>query len=266
MKENSLFFDITKKEQDSAVRYLLGAILKCRKKEGLPSNRTTFDEDVNIYLAHLLFAVSLPQYHEMADPYLSMDTSDVMRWIRETEDRTLRYFIYKVNADHILVHSAIFDDLGQRPAKVVFRRSKRHFQELARLYYDQAANYHKRIYRKKTAVGDVLGKLSQHFDSYQIILSRVRKDYFHFVESFRDEVFQYFAKEVSQYEGEWKKKQLLDRFLELYGKWLETKNAELEGDITRIARELEALDPEFHFDIERQFGPRPDRGDEKKCA
>src|SRR3990167_4322642 len=94
LRENCLYFDISKQERDSAIRYLLGSILKSREESHFPSNYYTFDEDVNVYLAHLLFAVSLPEYHEMAAPYLSLDTSDVLNWVRATEDRTLRYFIF----------------------------------------------------------------------------------------------------------------------------------------------------------------------------
>ena len=264
MDKKCIYFDITKKEQDSAIRYLLGAILKTRSNEGIPSNKKTFDEDVNVYLAHLLFAVSLPQYHEMAEPYLSNDTNEVMRWVRDSKDRTIRYFIYKVNADHMLIHSAIFNDLSPK-SKVMFRRSKRHFRELAKLYYDQAASYHKRIYRKRTAVGDVLNKLAQHYDMYQRLLTVVKRDYFQFIESFRDQAFKGFTHELNSYEREFKLKKTMDEFLERYAKWLETKNPELEAEIIQLSRILSQLDPQFHFDVSKFKSKRGDEG-EKKAA
>ncbi len=266
MKDNCLYFDITKQERDSAIRYLLGAIIKCRGEEGMPSNMYTFDEDVNVYLAHLLFAISLPEYHEMANPYLSKESSDILKWVNDTEDHTIRYFIFKVNADHLLVHSTIFDDLANRSRQKFFKVSKNHYRELAKLYYDQAAVYHKRIYRKKTGVGDVLEKLSHYFEVYQDLLKHVRLEYFNFVYSFRDQVFRYFTRELKAYERELERKKKLDEFLDLYSQWLETKAPELEIKILAVANALEKLDPDFHFDLIKHLYRQGGGWHERKCA
>jgi hypothetical protein len=265
-KDHCLYFEITKQERDSAIRYLLGAIIKCRKEEGMPSNHYTFDEDVNVYLAHLLFAVSLPEYHEMAEPYLSKESSDVLRWVGDTEDDTIRYFIFKVNADHLLIHTAIFDDLMHRARRRLIRTSQGHYQELAKLYYDQAATYHRRIYRKKTGVGDVLSKLSHYFEIYQRLLKHVRREYFDFVNSFKDQAFRYFLEDLRNCENELKKKDKMDRFLDLYARWLETKNADLEQEINQIVSELKALDPHFDFGLDRPLNRYRGGPNERKCA
>ncbi|MCM8774933.1 MAG: hypothetical protein NC930_01045 [Candidatus Omnitrophica bacterium] len=267
-EDNCLYFDITKQERDSAIRYLLGAIINTRQKCGFPSNRYVYDEDVNIYLAHLLFAVSLPEYHEMAEPYLSNETSDILRWVRATEDRTIRYFIFKVNADHILVDSAIFDNLNRGLGDKIFKYSEKHYQEVGKLYYDQAAAYHKRIYRKKTGVGEVLEKLAHYFENYQRMLKEVRREYFQFLNSFRDQAFHYFLKEIQQYENDISKKVKLDRFLDLYGNWLETKNPELKTEIISLVTELRRLDPNFTFDTIQAFENDNDGDihDERECA
>ena len=115
-----LYFSLSTEERESAIYFLLESILKA-KDQSLGLVRTlSFDEDVNIYLAHLLFAVSLPEYQEMAAPFLSKNTEEIFEWIRETEDPMLRYFIFKVNADHLLIQSTIFNPglpgLPERPA------------------------------------------------------------------------------------------------------------------------------------------------------
>lgn len=264
--DNCLYFDITKQERDSAIRYLLGTIIKSRNEINFPSNSCIYDEDVNVYMAHLLFAVSLPEYHEMAEPYLSTDTSDILRWVRATEDRTIRYFIFKVNADHILMHTAIFDDLNKNSRKRIFRKTPQHHQEVAKLYYEQAAAYHKRIYRKKTGVGEVLTKLAQYFDQYQEILRYARREYFHFVNSFKDQAFNQFLGEFKQYERDFNSKAKMDRFLELYGRWLMSHDPALATEVLRVTRELKAIDPDFNFDAERELFGRGGFFDEKKCA
>jgi hypothetical protein len=263
VNDSKLYFDISKQERDSAIRYLLGAIIKVRKEQNFPSNYYTFDEDVNVYLAHLLFAVSLPEYHEMAEPYLSLDTSDILRWVRATEDRTIRYFIFKVNADHILMHTAIFDDIESKKDKNLMKRSQKHFRELAQLYYDQAAQYHHRIYRKQTGVGEVLQKLARYFESYQALLKQVRREYFGFMNSFRDQAFNHFMTEVTSYEKESEKRRKLDEFLDLYARWMQTRQNGLDSELLRRVEELKKLDNAFTFDLNKlQQG----EDDERKCA
>jgi hypothetical protein len=262
-KENCLYFDITQQERDSAIRYLLNAIMKSRKESHFPSNYYTFDEDVNVYLAHLLFAVSLPEYHDMAEPYLSLETSDILRWVQATEDRTIRYFIFKVNADHLLIHSAIFDDIGHKPDSKFFKKSQKHFRELAQLYYEQAAHYHTRIYRKRTGVGEVLTKIAKYFDQYQNLLRLVRRDYFNFMSGFRDQAFSQFMNEVQRYEHEFQKQQQIDQLLDLYSQWLNRKDPQVEGEIQRRISEIRKHDADFQFDFDRL---RKGGSDERKCA
>ena len=245
MKDPHLYFDVDRQERDSAIRFLLGAILRSRQESGAEEQIVEFDEDVNIYLAHLLFAVTLPEYRDLAEPYLSNDSSDVLRWIRGTEDRTIRYFIFKVNADHLLIHLTVFDDLASGRHRGIFGRSEKHFAELGRLYYEQASSYHTRIYRKKTGVGDVLHKLSRHFHLYREILQLVRKDYLHFVTRFRDQEFDRFIEDLGRYEQETDKRSKADRFLDLYSEWLKTKDARLVPSLRQLLEEIRQTEPGF---------------------
>lgn len=245
MNEPYLYFDIGKNERESAIRYLMGAILRSRVDLGIERVVEEFDEDVNVYLAHLLFAVALPEYRELADPYLSTESGDVLRWVKATEDRTIRYFIFKVNADHLLLHLAVFDDLVAKPWRSVFRRSEKHFAELGKLYYEQASNYHTRIYRKRTGVGDVLQKLARYFDIYSDLLKTVRRDYFHFVTRFRDQVFDRFIEELGSYEQQTEKRERVDHFLDLYAQWLKSKDPALRNEMKRMVQEIRKFEPEF---------------------
>lgn len=264
--DGRLYFDITTQERDSAIRYLLGTIINARKEANFPSNYYTFDEDVNIYLAHLLFAISLPEYHEMADPYLSMESSDVLNKVRETEDRTIRYFIFKVNADHMMVHTAIFNDLSAKHPYRFFNRPAKHYRELAKLYYDQAAAYHRRIYRKQTGVGDVLEKLSRYFEYYQNVLKIARREYFNFINGFRDQVFLEFLSEMRNYEKEAQKRIQMDVFLDLYAQWLRFRDPQIRQQLEKVVEELKALDPNFQFDVQREIQEGGGWNEKRKCA
>ena len=242
------YFDIPKQERDSAVSFLLNALLKSRSACRLPSNESAFDEDVNIYLAHLLFAASLPDYQGAVRRYLSTNVSEMADLVEKNDDRIIRYFIYKVNADHLMVHLGVFQNLENE--RRVFGKSEQQFSSMAQNYYQQAANYNRRIYRRETAIGSVLGKLSGNFDRYKTILQFARKEFFHFSNQFHDEPFQKFCEEINRFEREQNLNNAIDRFLDSYAEWIRTKGVEERLQLIERAKELEAIDSGFSFRLE----------------
>lgn len=245
-----IYFDMTANERDSALRFLLSAIIKTKEENPQLVRKATVDEDVNVYLAHLMFAIALPEYHEMADPYLSKRSSDIMEWVKSTEDRTVRYFIYKVNADHLLMHTTLFHDLNAKH-KTIFKSPEEYYQEQASLYYSEAAKYHQQMNRKKTGIANVLEKIATDFKYYQRILDLVREDYFTFVTTFREKHFRSFLNEVSLYEKENYYDQKMDEFLSAFYEWNETQNDAMRAKAAQLAEDLKRMNPEFKF----QFPP-----------
>ncbi len=246
-----LYFDMTANDRDSALRFLLSAIIKTKEEHPHLTRKANEDEDVNVYLAHLMFAIALPEYHEMADPYLSKHSSDIMEWVKGTEDRTVRYFIYKVNADHLLMHTTLFHDLANVKQKAIFKSPNEYYQELATLYYSEAAKYHQQMNRKKTGIAHVLEKVAADFKYYQRILELVREDYFTFVKTFREKHFNNFLNEVSHYEKENFYDAKMDAFLTAFHEWNEAQNEAMRSKVAQLAADLQRMNPEFKF----QFPP-----------
>jgi hypothetical protein len=252
-KAPQLYFSLSSEDRESAIFFLLESILKAKDGAQGLTRTLSFDEDVNIYLAHLLFAVSLPEYHDMADPFLSSNSQEIFEWVKETEDPMLRYFIFKVNADHLLVQSTIFNPdplLAKRfSLKKEAKEAKTEERLAAILYYNQASRCHAGVYDKKTGVGEVLGKIASQFDVYRHVLAGVKEDYFKFIECFREQAFQHFLVKLSGYEKEHLKEMKMEKFLDVYQRWLATKSPELKQQILQLTRELRELDPQFHFDV-----------------
>jgi hypothetical protein len=257
-----LYFDIPKQERDSAIAFLLNTLLKSRTACQLPSNENSFDEDVNIYLAHLLFAASLPDYQEAVRRYLSTNVSEMTELVEKNDDRIVRYFIYKVNADHLMIHLGVFHDL--EASRHLFAKSEKQYVSMARDYYSQAADYNRRIYRRQTAIGSVLEKLAYDFNRYQAVLHFARKEFFHFASRFRDESFQKFCDDVKQYEDQEKFNRAIDQFLDSYAEWIRTKNANARFKLIDCARKLQAIKPEFTFNFSAEGGSAS--GGEEKAA
>lgn len=245
-----LYFDIPKQERDSAIAFLLDALLKSRSACHFPSCSPEDEgsaEDVNIYLAHLLFAASLPDYQTAIKRYLSTNVNDMNELLLRNDDRIVRYFIYKVNADHLMVHLGIFQSIGAE--KHFFDKTEEQYSSMAKSYYDQAADYSQRIYRRKTAIGSVLGKLSASFDRYKAVLHHVRKDFFHFMNYFNDQNFGKFCEDVNRYSYEEARNRAVDQFLDAYAEWIETKDLNLRRKLEQLAKKIKEVDPQFSFDF-----------------
>jgi len=261
MSENSerktkvpyLYFSLSNEDRESAIYFLLESILKSRNQTPGLVRTPSCNEDVNIYLAHLLFAVSLPEYHDMADPFLSTNPNEVFEWVRETDDPMLRYFIFKVNADHLLVQSTIFNPDPQLAKRFSTKRDISDEKSEERLsaifYYNQASRFHTGVYDKKTGVGEVLGKIAGQFDLYRRILAGVKEDYFKFIESFREQALRHFLVKLGDYEKDHLRDIKMEQFLECYQGWLTTKAPALKSKILHLIQELGQLDPQFRFDI-----------------
>ena len=247
---NYFYFDIPKEERDAAVSFLLDALIRSRAICQLPSNEPEFDEDVNIYLAHLLFAASLPDYQEAVRRYVSIQVSDVADLIERAEDRVVRYFIYKVNADHLLVHLGIFNDLPVQ--QKMLGKTERQYTSMAQGYYEQAAGYNHRIYRRQTAVGSVLEKLAHSFHCYIKILRALRKDFFCFSNQFPDHSFGQFCEEINRYERDQKLNETRDLFLDTYLQWRKTKDIAIRTKLEALAGKLKELDLNFQFHLKEE--------------
>ena len=247
-----LYFNLSNEERESAIYYLLECILKARDQAHGFLKAPVFDEDVNIYLAHLLFAITLPEYHDMADPFLSAQPEQVFQWVRETEDPTLRYFIFNVNADNLLVQSTVFNpdpELAKRfPAQKNKKGEKDEEAMAAVLYYNHACRCHEGMHDKKTGVGEVLAKIAGNIGLYQRILAGVRPDYLKLIDCFRDQAFQHFFVKMEGYEKQYQKEINMEFFLEAYQQWLLRRDPVQKNRVLALARELQGMDPEFRFD------------------
>ena len=81
--------------------FMINCLLYSRMETGLVSNADCYDEDVNVYLAHLLHAFINPEYVEQSRKFLSKYDSDVFRRLSTSTDARLKYQIFKTNADFL---------------------------------------------------------------------------------------------------------------------------------------------------------------------
>src|SRR5882672_9260409 len=106
-----LYVDLkdTSRELQPTYYFMVNCLLYSRMETGLVSNQDFYDEDVNVYLAHLLHSFINPDYVEQSRRFLSKYDTDVFRRLSQSTDARLKYQIYKTNADFLLVSIGIFD-------------------------------------------------------------------------------------------------------------------------------------------------------------
>jgi len=238
-------------EREGAINYLLSGILRSREAIELPSNEQCFDEDVNVYLAHLLYSVCLPSYSEWTNQYIAKHTIDVQELLDQCEDIFSKYLIYKLNADHLLLKMSVFKDNSiVSKNQQLFAQSDGYFMEKAKSYFEQAAIFNRRVYHKKTAVSDILQKIATHFEIYQHVLFEMRRDYFNFSTMFGDPSFMSFMAELKQYEHEMSREQKIDQFLDLFCRYKKYKDESTRIKLLVLGNEIKKIDNSFSFDLE----------------
>ena len=241
-----LYFNLKEAKRESALGFLVESLLKSRIEMGLQQDPADPDEDVNIYLAFLLLEATLPTFKERMERYTSRRDTDVFKMIEESQDNTLKYQVYKTNADHLLFSLGILQQVGNPvgPEAAFFEKTKQAYEGYAKTYYHFASEYHHLIYRKPTGIGIVLNKLSHSFERYEQILLHVRREYLDFYHT-QEESFSKFLKELDRLETDLRLREKQDLFLDQYAQYLRTKDPLLKEVLLATIQEIQLLDPSF---------------------
>jgi hypothetical protein len=242
----------TSRELQPTYYFMINCLLYSRMETGLVSNQDFYDEDVNVYLAHLLHSFINPDYVEQSRKFLSRYDTDVFRRLSNSTDARLKYLIYKTNADFLLVSIGIFDN----PMAAEGHRSKIQPSEEAyigrgKTYYHFAYSYGQQVHRKNAGVSEVLEKLSVGFEKYLRILSHMRGEYLDLMTRLsRGEVY-HLERSVDEQQQQELLRMKQDELLELYTRWKDSPSAENEEHLERVVHEIKQINPEFKFELPR---------------
>ena len=242
-----LYFNLKESKSESALAFLVESVLKSRIEMGLQQDPSDPDEDVNIYLAFLLLEAGHPAFGERLERYASRRDTDVFKMVEESQDNTLKYQVYKTNADHLLFSLGILHQVGTSvgPEAAFFEKTKHSYEGYAKTYYQFASEYHRLIHRKVTGLGIVLTKLSHCFERYEQILSHLQGEYLNFLRSPHQEGFATFLKDLERFEGQLKLHEKQDLFLDHYALYRRTKDPVLREKLVELIQEIQSLDPSF---------------------
>lgn len=237
MRNGTLYFNLSTQEAEAAFGALVEILLKSRLRAQGETAQGFYDEDVNAYLAGVLFEHMDPQYCESVRPVLSDREVDVFLLATRGDDAYRPYWVYKVNADDRLLTLGIFHPQ---------RAGQEGLLAQAKRYYGFAADYHHRRHGRATAVSDILEKLARWTERYILILHEARRAYLHFVEALTAEEMSALHQELERDAHVRPLKVKQDECLDAYSAWRRTSSPEAKARLLRVLDELRRLDPMFH--------------------
>jgi hypothetical protein len=237
--------------------FMIDHLLSSRRESGFPSNAVVFDEDVNVYLAALLTSYifgGAPSGPERIFPY---DLPLFEAAARETDPRG-RFCLYRANADHLLLQVGIFDNpRSRRPG------SASHMDITREAYIGRGKSYYRmawasaaETFRRPTAIGDIMGKLSGGFERYVEILSVMRGEYLNMIPRLSDGELFHLGRDVFEEDRKREIAALYDGFLDAWSAWRRSGGQDRLGELETAAERLTAADPSFSFDLPENADPR----------
>ncbi|MFH1754397.1 MAG: hypothetical protein ABIA59_01725 [Candidatus Latescibacterota bacterium] len=232
--------------------FMMNCLLYSRMETGNPSNHDFYDEDVNVYIANLLCSFMNPDYHRRAKKYISPYDLNLFEKIKDSSDVRLKYTIYKTNADFLLISIGIFrnGDADCSSTSPFANRSEEAHMGKGKAYYQFAYSYSQSMFRKPTAISEVLEKLSRGFENYVEILSHMRGEYFNILDRLSNGEVYHLERSIDKYKTNDELKTLQDRFLDVYSEYQKSKDPDLKAELERLVKIIQKLDESFYFRID----------------
>lgn len=233
--------------------YMLDRLLSSRIDCAYPSNRERYDEDVNIYLAGLLTALIYSERHEQMARLVVPYDGELLELARRERDPRMNFQRYRANADFLLAYLGVFDNpTDVRPAPVSYRHMSREaYIGRGAAYYRLAWSYCMQAFRRRSAVSDVMEKLSRGFERYVRILSAMRGEYLNILPRLSDGEFYHLQRSILDEDRRRLIPAARDAFLDALSRLRRERSAEARIGLEERARELGSLDPSFRFDPDK---------------
>lgn len=243
----------TSRDLQPTYYFMINCLLYSRMETGLVSNQDFYDEDVNVYLAHLLHSFINPEYVEQSKKFLSKYDTDVFRRLATSTDARLKYLIYKTNADFLLVSIGIFDNpMIPEAHRAKLQPSEEAYIGRGKTYYHFAYTYSQQMHRKNAGVAEVLEKLSVGFDKYIRILSHMRGEYLDLMKRLSQGEVYHLERSINEASMQQLLRLKQDELLELYTAWKAQPSPETEESLERLVGEIRQINPDFKFELPKR--------------
>lgn len=229
----------------SSEHFILQSLLSSRVDTGMDDENIPHEDDVNVYLTHLLCRWIDPRNHLHEAAFLRTFDHETFEQVQNSTNSRLKYTVYRANADHLLMLLGIFDNAtARRPTANELQPSRETWMGRAQTYYDFASTYSRIVFGRHSAVPLVLGKLSNNFEDYVRLLSHLRSEYLNLIAHLSDGAFFHLQEEVhasgvsASYDG----------FLDALAEWRDNPNDDTRETLRQVVDHLHRIDPDFHWE------------------
>lgn len=238
-------FDLeAESRQPNALGFMIRSLLSSRVETGLSDEDGPGEDDVNIYLTHLMCAYVDPSHHRHVARWVAPYDSAVFERVRNSTSNRLKYTVYKANADHLLMCVGVFGCANSRQASLpeVLQTDDGVHVGRGKAYYDFASTYSRSVFGRHAAITDVLGKLALGFEKYVRLLSHLRSEYLNLIDPLSEGELYHLQRTTSTDLGD-----LQDQLLDAYSDWRQEPSALNRARVESLAARLQAIDPSFRF-------------------
>jgi hypothetical protein len=241
-----------KPSPEDASFFMMNNLLHSRMEAGFPSNDACFDEDVNVYLASLLTSFIFPRSDDDGARGLLPGDASLFEAAEAASGTREKYQMYRRSADRILISLGIFKNARlNRPHSVPhLALPDAAYIGRGKSYYAIARAYAAQVYRRNTAIGDILGKLSDNFERYLGVLSLMGGEHLNIFKQLSAGELFHLESAPHPEETSTDLSTRYDRFLDLYSNYLKERSSRTKETLIEAVREIRAIDPSFEFDID----------------
>ena len=134
--------------------------------KAVKANEMKYDEDVNHYITLTLADLANPKSLAFASQYTVGIDADAGQIAASLEEKFKKYFLYKINADFLLLNLGLFNPDSNLLGETYFDKGES--------YYFCAASSLKEVKGGRSGMSDVLEKLSGGFGKYVEILRHMK--------------------------------------------------------------------------------------------
>ena len=233
--------------------FTVSCLLYSRIESGLVADQGCYDEDVDVYLSHLLHAFIHPEYAEQSRKSLSRYDAEVFRRLAGSSDARLQYLIHKSGSDFLLISVGVFDNPAspENPGPET-RPSEEAYVGRGKTYYHFAYTYSQETHRRNAGVSEVLEKLAVGFDRYLKILSHMRGEPLDLAQRLAQGEVYRLERTVNEAALQQLLRSKQDELLELYSAWRAQPTPETVESLERLVGEIRELNPDFHFELPKR--------------
>lgn len=223
--------------------FFLNALLLTRIEMGLPSDAEGFDEDVNVYLAGLLYAVVDPIERSRRGHLVALRDTDLHALVAAEPSYRRKLARYQASADEMLAIVALFDDppppLGRHglTSKALAGR--------AQGYYGMASAYADTLRPRLSGLADVFGKLANRLPRYRSILTRTAFDHLHLTVRLTGGTLFHLEHQAAEDARHHRRTELMDAFLDAYATDRADPTPAHRSALVAAMAAFQAFDPTF---------------------